>query len=377
MSDLPFRIVHLTVYGKLPSGIRNQIKWEQAASKHLVGVAWSSLAVHEGAPVETFERRIPSVFRLILLRNLYGWFIAFRLARTCDVLLLRHMVSDPFVLICAPLIRNRISVHHSREWEELPLIRPGAIGRLAGLIEQFTGLVSVRCAIGVLGVTTEISRFQVAHRAPSKPAGLYANGIYLDAVQVVDDDRKANDLNIVFMSNTFSEWHGLDRLVDAVRDSLARPENLTFHIIGHLSNLQKSQIVELGSRSALFRLHGFLDASAYRHLLALADVGLGSFAMDRQNLREGATLKVREMLGIGLPVYSGHVDTAIPSDFLFYQSVSEINLSDLSSFARSMKQFSRLHVRTASAPFIDKVSTMQVAADWLRHLMRSRNDTLA
>ena len=377
MANCTFRIIHLTVYGKLPSGIRNQIKWEQAASKHLVGAEWLSLAVHGGAPVETFERRIPSVLRPLLLRNLYGWFVALRLSRACDVLLVRHMVSDPFVLIFAPLISNRISIHHSREWEELPLIRPGFTGRLAGLIERFTGMVSVRFALGVMGVTTEISRFQVAHRAPGKPAGLYANGIHLDAVQVANDDRSPNDVNIVFMSNTFSAWHGLDRLVDAVRDSLLLPENLTFHIIGHLSDRQKSRIVELGLRSPLFRLHGFLEASAYRDLLALADVGLGSFAMDRQNLKEGATLKVREMLGTGLPVYSGHVDTAIPSDFLFYKSVAEINLSELSSFARSMKRFSRLNVRTASAPYIDKVSTMQVAADWLHDLMRGRNDILA
>jgi glycosyltransferase involved in cell wall biosynthesis len=222
--------------------------------------------------------------------------------------------------------------------------------------------------LGVIGVTSEIAHFQVDTRAPGKPAGLYANGIALDAVDLVDDRRSAQAVNIVFMSNTFSAWHGLDRLVDAVRDAPSIPDNLVFHIIGHLSQLQNRQISALGLRANLFRVYGFLEEDAYRQLLSTADVGLGSLAMDRQNLTEGATLKVREMLGMGLAIYSGHVDTSLPLDFPFYRKVKFLDIADLVLFARSMKQFSRLEIRQSSAPFIEKFATMKVASDWLRLL---------
>lgn len=374
MYHASLRVVHLTVYRDLPSGVRKQIKWEQIASKRLEGVEWASLAVHGGAAVELFERRIPFALRPMFLRNLYGWLIAMRLARAYDVVLLRHMPFDPFAFMFAPLIRNRVSVHHSREWEELPLIRPGFVGRIAGALEQITGLFAVRCAIGVLGVTTEIAQFQVDNRAPGKPAGLYANGIALDAVDLVGDRRSSTAVHVVFMSHTFSEWHGLDRLVNAALHSPIVPDCLTFHIIGHLSKLQKIQIADLGPRATLFRLHGFLGTDAYCNLLSSADVGLGSLAMDRQNLTEGATLKVREMLGMGLAVYSGHADTALDPGFPFYRKVSSLDLADLVLFARSMKHHSRLEIRKAAAPFIDKAATMQVTAEWLRELLANRSN---
>lgn len=362
------RVVHLTVYRDLPSGIRKQIKWEQSASRNLKDVEWTSLAVHGGTPVESFEKRIPRLFRPMFLRNLYGWWTAKQLAKTHDVVLMRHMGFDPFALLFAPLIRNRVSVHHSREWEELPLIRPGVAGQLAGALERITGRVAVRSTMGVMGVTTEIARFQVDSRAPGKPAGLYANGIDLDTVDEVADYRTDDAVKVVFMSNTFSEWHGLDRLVDAVRDAAAIPVQFTIHLIGHLSEPQRQQIAALGSRAEVFRVHGFLETEAYRALLAEADVGLGSFAMDRQNLREGATLKVREMLGMGLPVYSGHVDTALDTEFPFYHHVDSVDIAGLEQFAHSTKKHSRFEVRAAAAPFIEKAATMQAAAEWLRGL---------
>lgn len=367
-ASTPLRVVHLTVYRDLPSGIRKQIKWEQSASKRLTDVEWTSVAVHGGTAVEPFEQRIPRLFRPMFLRNLFGWLTVWRLARTHDVVLLRHMPFDPFTLVFAPFIRNRVGVHHSREWEELPLIRPGLSGRLAGALEQITGWVAVRCAMGVMGVTTEVARFQVERRAPGKPAGLYANGIDLETVTEVADRRDDAAVQVVFMSNTFSEWHGLDRLVDAVGDASAIPDRLTIHLIGHLSEPQKQQIAALGARAGIFRVHGFLETEAYRALLAEADAGLGSLAMDRQNMREGATLKVREMLGMGLPVYSGHADTALDAGFPFYRHVDEADIAGLDRFARDMKRHSRSEVRAAAAPFIGKAATMQAAADWLRGL---------
>lgn len=364
----PLKIVHLTVYRDLPAGIRKQIKWEQSASARLTGAEWTSLAVHGGEPVESFERRIPAPFRAMFLRNLYGWLVVRRLAKNHDVVLLRHMPFDPFALIFAPFIKNRVGVHHSREVEELPLISPGLSGRLAGWLEGITGWVAVRCAKGILGVTNEIARFQVATRASGKPSGLFANGIDLDTVGEVEDRRSDSSTQVVFICNTFSEWHGLDRLVDAVRNASDIPEGLFIHLIGQLSEAQQRLIAELGPRAQLFRIHGFLKTEAYRALLAQADAGLGSLAMDRQNLREGATLKVREMLGMGLPVYSGHVDTALDETFPYYRLVPNVDIAGLDSFAREMKTHSRSDVRSASAPFIEKSAMMQRTADWLRSL---------
>jgi len=364
--DTPIRIAHLTVYRDLPAGIRKQIRYESEGRTRLDDAEWTPCAVHSGRLIEDFEHRIPWIFRPVLLRSLYGWIVIMRLGRQYDYVLVRHMAFDPFALVFAPLIRNRISVHHSKEVEELPLIRPGWPGRLAALIERVAGRVAVRCSMGVLGVTSEIARYECETRAPGKPHSTYPNGIDLSTVPVADDRRSATETHIVFICEFFSAWHGLDRLLDAVAAAPARTPELTIHLIGNISDLHRAQLAALGERQSTFRVHGFLDPDAYREVLAFADAGLGSLAMDRQNLHEGATLKVREMLAMGLPVCSGHRDTALADDFAYYRYQPTVDIADLHAFARQMKHAQRDQVREAAAPFIGKVGAMQNVVDWLK-----------
>ena len=75
--------------------------------------------------------------------------------------------------------------------------------------------------------------------------------------------------------------------------------------------------------------------------------------MYRANVKEGSTLKVREMLGMGLPVYSGHIDTALPKNFPFYLK-GTIKIEEILKFARDTARFSRNEIRNRSLPYIDK-----------------------
>lgn len=365
-TEPPIRIVHLTVYRDLPAGVRKQIKYEHEAGEHLRDARWTSLALHNGRRTEAFEQAIPTLFRPILLRALYGWIVALRLSRRYDFVLVRHMNFDPFAFVFAPLIPNRVSVHHSKEVEELPLIRPGLSGIAAAALERLTGRFAVRCSAGVLGVTTEIARYECETRAPGKPFSAYPNGIAPDSVALVEDRRSPTEVHAVFICETFSEWHGLDRLLHAFASADRVPPGLVVHLIGNLSNALQAQLAALGDRRSFFRVHGFLDLAAYKDILAVSDVGLGSLALDRQNLREGATLKVRELLAQGLPVYSGHRDTALPESFPYYLEQPVVDVAQLHAFAMRMKKASRTQVREASVPHIDKRSAMQHVADWLR-----------
>ena len=362
----PINIVHLTIYRDLPAGIRKQIKYEHEASSRLDNAKWTSVAFHNGQRIESFEQAIPGLFRPILLRALFGWITAMRLSRKYDFVLVRHMTFDPFALLFAPFIPNRVSVHHSKEVEELPLIRPGMSGAAAAVLERLTGRFAVRCSAGVLGVTTEIARYECETRAPGKPFSAYPNGIDLNAVRVAEDRRSSHEVHVVFICETFSGWHGLDRLLDAVARADHLPPGLTIHLVGNLSRQQQAQLAALGERRSALCVHGFLDAAAYRDILAVSDLGLGSLALDRQNLREGATLKVRELLAMGIPVYSGHRDTALPESFPYYVEQPAVDLQQLHALAMRMKNVSRSQVREASGPYIDKRSAMQHVADWLR-----------
>jgi hypothetical protein len=76
--------------------------------------------------------------------------------------------------------------------------------------------------------------------------------------------------------------------------------------------------------------------------------------MFREGLHEGATLKVREYLAAGIPVYSGHKDTALPESFAFYFHESKINLKNMINFGLKMQKTKREDIRNQALPYVEK-----------------------
>lgn len=361
------KIVHLTVTRQLTAGQTKQLAFEHAASSDLQEAEWTTIAVHEGEITQPFMKSVPFLLRGQFLRKLYGWVLALQLSRECDIVMMRHMTFDPFAFIFAPLIRNRVSVHHAKEIEELKLIRQGWKGKAASTLERFSGRFAVRHTKMILGVTQEIADYERDLHCPNKPAGCYPNGIDSNSVRVLDDGRKKDEIHAAFMCGTFSSWHGLDKLIDAVDMHEAGDDDLplTVHLIGRLSDEQVHQLNATPQRREVFKCHGLLDVEEYRPILTRCDVGIASLALERENLTEGSTLKVREMLAMGLPVYSGHHDVALAPDKPFVAVVKEVSVSDLRNFALETKYMSRHDVRQKSLDRISKATAMKAVVQML------------
>lgn len=355
------RVVHLSVCRQFSRGQVNQLRYEHSASKAIKGVEWKTLGYHTGPAFDQFIKPIPFLFRLLFLRNLWGWVVAWRLSKRYDVLIMRHMTFDPFALIFAPLIPNRISVHHAKEVEELKLIRRGWRGKLASLVEEYTGRVAVRNTKMILGVTKEIAEYERATRAHSKSIGVYPNGIEVGVVAALDDAREPDEIHVAFICGTFSPWHGLDKLIQAVDDHFSSAGDLPvyIHLIGGLSDQQLAELSATSKRAQVFRSYGVMQSEEYMSILAKCDFGIGSLALERQSLSEAATLKIREMLAIGLPVYSGHKDVALENEHSWGRIVNEVSLTDLQGFGLLMKKMPRWIVRQESAESIEKMEIMK------------------
>lgn len=358
------RIVHLTVGRQLTSGQTRQLRFEHDAAQSLDGVQWTTLAYHNGPVTEPYMRRIPAVFRALFMRNLWGWIVALRLGRTHDIVMMRHMTFDPFAFVFAPFIRNRVSVHHAKEVEELRLIRKGWKGRAAAWLEQKSGRFSVRRAKMVLGVTQEIAEYERGTRAPCKKIGVYPNGVDISQVSVLADNRVSGEIHAAFICGTFSDWHGLDKLIDAVDANIFSGDDVPFvvHLIGKLSETQVQQLSENEIRRNVFKSYGVLTADEYVPILRKCDFGMTSFALERKAILEASTLKVREMLAMGFPVYSGHKDVALPEGEDFVKITERPTVSEMIAFATHTKCISRRHVRERSKGRIDKGASMAAVA---------------
>lgn len=362
--DGRLRVLHLSVQRELTAGQRQQLRCEAAVSKRLEGAQWESIAYHTGVCQEAFERPIVWPFRSLMLRKLYAWLVLLRCARQHDVVLLRHIPFDPFAFIFAPFVSNRISVHHSKEEEEMRLIKPGLQGRIASWLERRTGRFVTRRSAGILGMTHEIAEYEKVFHGATAPTGIFPNGIEPEEVPLVKDARDERCVNAVFICGTFNAWHGLDLLVGAVAEAKVAPDTLQIHLIGKLSEEQLQRINRL-ENSDCFRIHGYLNKDAYLKILELADVGIGSLAMGRQNLTEGATLKVRELLAAGIPVYSSHYDTALPEGFPHYLVDRTVKIDRLLSFATSARTTPREIIREEALRLVSKEQAMRNVLRWI------------
>ena len=349
------KIIHITGVRELTAGQRQQLISEYKASLKIDSVEWNTLVFHTGESKESFERCIPVFFRPIFLRNLYIWLKILSYRNQYDLILLRHMTFDPFALIFSYFFKNRISVHHAKEIDELKLIRKGWKGKLASLVETVTGKVAISNSKAIVGVTDEIANYENSARHLNKKTFSYPNGIDIASVSLAVDKREKDVVNIAFICGTFSEWHGLDLLIDAVNNKNDQIPSIIIHLIGRLNE----QYIESIEGNSCFVVHGVMNKDGYLKVIEKCDAALGSLAMFRQNLNEGATLKVREMLALGIPVYSTHIDTSLQNNSIFYLNDKSLNVNNLYNFSLHMKNYTRSEVREDTAKYIDKIKILE------------------
>src|SRR5690606_1388976 len=106
-------------------------------------------------------------------------------------------------------------IHHSKEVEELSLVRRGFIGKVASYLESVLGDFSLRLSFGIVGGTEEITRYELNRIGSFKPSFVYRNGILVDSLGMLDDRRHPDIVNAAFICGKFSSWHGLELLISS------------------------------------------------------------------------------------------------------------------------------------------------------------------
>lgn len=101
---------------------------------------------------------------------------------------------------------------------------------------------------------------------------------------------------------TTAAWHGLDRYAELAR----RCPDLEFVVVCPEAIATAIDRMVDGSRVGVLTSR---DAAQYEEHLASLDVAMGSMAMDRAGLTEGAPLKVRDYVSAGVPTALPYLDT--------------------------------------------------------------------
>jgi hypothetical protein len=344
------KFVHAAVSLHPPVGIAEQMAQEAAAARGL-GLDWT-VWLCKSDELPAGAARLPHALRGALLRlKFFARLIALR--RRGARIVLRHSHGDPFEYVASFLLRPFWTVHHTLEEADLA----SSDHRLAPMLlrlERGLGRRSLRRARGLVCVTGEIARHELSRLpANTQPATyLYPNGVlYADQAVPPRDARRADLVEIVFVASAFFGWHGLDRLLQSLATSKAE---VKLHLVGAVPG--EFEAATRGDRRIV--VHGVLDPVQLDAVLAMSWVGLSSFALDRKRMQEACTLKVREYLRAGLPVYAGHRDAALPAGFPFYLH-GPADIEAIAAFARQTRATPRAAVADAARPFIDKQVLLQ------------------
>lgn len=366
------KVLHLTPLSKPSVGILNQIKDENAAAKEL-GIEWESKAlltesthandyldvcVSQSTKVGLGTKHSNSDFNALQSRwNTYKYLND--ISSDYDVILLRYTYADPFQALSLRRIRTPIfTVHHTIETVELQLGK-GIRGKSRMLAESALGPVNIRSAFGVIGVTKEIVEYELGRSRTKKPSLVMPNGVLFENTKRVIDERGDTPI-VVFIASEFAPWHGLGILL---RSLVKSTRGLELHLVGKVQK-EDLQLVESDDRVVL---HGSLTQEDLAPILARAWVGLSSFGLEKTGMKEACSLKVREYLAAGVPVYAGHRD-CFPPEFEYFLEC-EPNIDQIVDFAVQMRNVDKRQIAVASRKYISKTEILSEAYDIIQKLI--------
>lgn len=203
--------------------------------------------------------------------------------------------------------------HKAKEWVKKYKIRPtpSYLKLLFNtllkpvFIETYYGKKVLQLAKGGVAVTEEIAKHEKSrylnYKCNTLPNGIDVMGIKFYKRKFADGDV----LNLILLVNCAVDWHGIDLVLASF--NMYKGNRIRLTLIGELND----KVRLLSQENKNVRATGFLSANEFEVYMQAAHLGLGSFALFRKNLEEASTLKIREYLASGLPVFLGHTDTDI------------------------------------------------------------------
>ncbi|NCC62759.1 MAG: glycosyltransferase, partial [Verrucomicrobiae bacterium] len=196
-----------------------------------------------------------------------------------------------------------ITEHQSKEPKELFLLKK----RLFMISDWLFGRSLLSSVSLVIGVTPEIRDFE-KKRAPKAQTVSISNGVDLQEYPLRNYHIQKDKVGIdMLFTGALAPWHGLDRLIRAMRPYSGC--QIRLHIAGDGEEMDKlkSMAKKLPKRHSVI-FHGYLDKEGISSLFDVCDVAIGSLALDRNGLRQACTLKTREYAARGIPFVINYGD---------------------------------------------------------------------
>ncbi|UZE95159.1 glycosyltransferase family protein [Alkalimarinus alittae] len=353
------KILHFGLLKTINPGIKQQLICEQKAPTSLNWhvTFFSHDPVNEGFmrqpayPISIFKTS--RLLKYLTLRiSAYYWLV--KHADEFDIIILRYPLGDPIIPLFFLRINNYLTIHHTKELHEINP-RTSLVSRLQFIIESYAGKLILKKAKGVIGLTKEILEYELDRiKGIEKPGVVSANGVDTDLFPPCKDCR-SGVIKLVILCSRAYPWHGIDIIKRELK--INNRADVEIHVIGNLER------TALGKDKRVI-YHGSVKPNDLANILCQFDMGIGSLALQRNNMKEACILKTRDYLAAGLPVYATYSDSGLPTEFPYF--INQLfSLNKAIELAKNFRKTSRNLIIKTSRPYIDKQAQIKKLTEWI------------
>ena len=342
---MELRVLHAAQMRSPMVGVVRQMEYEQSAADEL-GISWHSRMICQGFEDSPITLCLPGSNSYVSFKKRYYQWLHEQ-ASSYDLIMLRYAKYDPFqyqfVRQCTVPV---VTMHHTMEVYEL-IGNGNARSRVLAELERVLGRLTLSRVTAIAAVTNQIGHHQKNRSGdPDKPVIHYGNGaVYGPAPVLPQQCLNTQCHEFILLSSEFPVWMGLDLLFEAAQQS---QRAFKVHVVGRLTPVQQTQL----AADSRFVAHGFMDKQEVDKLMARCTLGLSTFGIHRKRFTEGNTLKAREYLRAGLPVYAGHKDV-FDEQFIYHRD-GPADFAEILAYADDMIDVNRHQVSEAARPIIEK-----------------------
>lgn len=335
------RILHVSVLDTvdLNPGVLVQSDEENRLSAD--DFAWTSLIFYNHGDPLGSAKRIPIGFRGRVRCRLFLMLYVMWNVNRFDFIIIRRAPLDFFTPILLLFWSSKVSyICHT---DELSLLRNRSY--VFYYIEKCIRIVFFRKLKFFVAVTREIATLNSRFLSRTCRVLLLPNGV-VEFPKIDGPRSKSDEVVVCFVASKFYDWNGLEALL---KDFEVHPFlNVKLKLAGAIS---ASQNLAVQGIDRVFHLDTISEDKG--HFYSDCDVALGAFKLSKVGITEACTLKIREALSYGIPVYSGHRDVAFSGDEVFFK-IGKPNLQEIYDFGMSMKRFSPGEIQITAKSYIDK-----------------------
>lgn len=240
-----------------------------------------------------------------------------------DLIILRYSMFDFSSLFLSKKIRGKIIFeHHTKLLNEIKYYNMNWLVKHAlYLCEKFLSPVFFSGVHGNIGVTHDIVLSEASRlRAQNLPMFVFSNGISFNGeIKLRNICREKCVLS--FVASSFSDWHGLDRLANAILEYDGH-KHVVINIVGVVSHDVKQCLQQAScDNSVSIIFWGVVNRSEVENILSNSHAAFDSLGLDRLGMSESSTLKSKHYAVTGTPIISSTPDPdLLEHDGFFYEA---------------------------------------------------------